>query len=125
MAKTLANTVFDDGLNSLRLVGKTYRIDICSQAPTTFTEATSTYTLGDATATITGPTDGDTSGRKVTIGAVTDAAVDSSGTANHYAVSNQTDSVLLVVGELASAQSVTSGNTFSLTAVDIEIPDPI
>ena len=40
---TLSNAVFDSGLSTLTANGT--RIDICSTEPTTYTEATSTYTL--------------------------------------------------------------------------------
>jgi hypothetical protein len=98
---------------------------ICSAEPTTFAEANSTYKLGSkATPTITGPANGDTSGRKTTVDAITDGSVTGTGTATHWALTDDSASKLLATGALASSQAVTSGNTFSLTAFDIEIPDP-
>ena len=102
------------------------RVDICSSEPTTYTAATSSASLGNTTSiTISAPTDGDTSGRKVTLSAISGASVTGSGTATHFAISDTSNSRLLATGSLSGGgQSVTSGNTFSLTAVDVEIPDP-
>ena len=120
---TLSDRVYDNGLTVLDTEAN--RVDICSAEPTTYTAATSTNTLGNTTSiSISAPTDGDTSGRKVTLSAVSGASVTATGTATHFAITDTGNSRLLATGSLASSQAVTSGNTFSLTAVDIEIPDP-
>jgi hypothetical protein len=120
---TLADRVYDNGLTVLDTEAN--RIDITSQEVTTYTEATSTYTLGNSTSlSIGAPTDGDTSGRKVTAAAISDGSVTSTGTASHFAVVDTSNSRLLATGSLSASQSVTSGNTFTLAAFDIEIPDP-
>lgn len=121
---TLADRVYDNGLTVLDTEAN--RVDICSAEPTTYTAATSTNTLGNTTSiTISAPADGDTSGRKVTLSAISGASVTATGTATHFAITDTTNSRLLATGSLSGGgQSVTSGNTFSLTAVDIEIPDP-
>jgi len=120
---TLADRVYDNGLTVLDTEAN--RIDITSQEATTYTEATSTYTLGNSTSlSIGAPTDGDTSGRKVTAAAISDGSVSSTGTATHFAVVDTSNSRLLATGSLSASQSVTSGNTFTLAAFDIEIPDP-
>lgn len=121
---TVGNRVFDAGLNALDTEAN--RVDICSQEPTSYAEATSTYTLGNTTSiSISAPTDGDTSGRKVTVSAISGASVTGSGSATHFAITDTTNSRLLITGALSSGgQTVTSGNTFALNALDIEIPDP-
>lgn len=120
---TLADRVYDNGLTVLDTEAN--RIDITSQEVTTYAEATSTYTLGNSTSlSIGAPTDGDTSGRKVTVAAVSDGSVSGSGTASHFAIVDTSNSRLLVTGSLSTSQAVTSGNTFTLAAFDIEIPDP-
>jgi hypothetical protein len=121
---TLSDRVYDFGLDVLD--NEANRVDICSSEPTTYTAATSTASLGNTTSiTISAPTDGDTSGRKVTLSAISGASVTGTGTASHFAITDTTNSRLLATGALSGGgQSVTSGNTFSLTAVDIEIPDP-
>ena len=120
----LTDNALDSGLSYLTTNGS--RMDICSQEPANYTEATSTYTLGNKTSVTTGsPTNGDTSGRKVTIAAVTGGSVTGTGTASHWAYTKTTATTeLLAANSLASSQAVTSGNTWSMAAVDIESPDP-
>lgn len=118
---TLANAVFDNGLSTLTTNGT--RIDICSTEPTTYAEATSTYTLGNDTASVGSPADRTGGGREVTVAAVSGASVTGTGTAAFYAITNGTDT-LYVTGDLTTSQSVTSGNTFSLGSFTIGIPDP-
>lgn len=114
--------VLDNGINIID--AECNRIDICSQAPTTYAEATSTYSLGNKlTPTISAPGDRVGGGRKVTISAITDGEVTATDTATHFALVDTGNSRLLAVQELDSSQAVTDGNTFSLTAFDIGIPD--
>jgi hypothetical protein len=120
----LSDNVLDNGLNYLTTNGT--RVDICSQEPANYTEATSTYTLGNKTgASVGSPQNGDVSGRKVRLAAITDGSVTGTGTASHFAISKPTATTeLLAARSLGASQGVTSGNTFTLTAVDVEIPDP-
>lgn len=99
---------------------------ICSTAPTTYTEASSTYALGNKSSPTVGePTNGDTSGRKIVVSAISDGSVTADGTAAYWALcKDSATSELLVAGDLASSQGVSNGNTFTLTAFDIENPDP-
>ena len=94
-------------------------------APDTFTKASDTYKCGvKASPGFTGPANGDVSGRKITCDAISDGTISSTATAKYFALTDDSDSMLLLYEELDSTQSVTSGNTFSLTAFDIEFPDP-
>lgn len=100
------------------------RLDICSQEPTTYAEATSTYTLGNKTSLSVGaPADRTPNGRKVTVASFSDGSVTGTGTASHWAVVDTVNSRLLATGALSASQAVTNGNTFSLAAFDIGIPD--
>ena len=113
--------VFDSGLDYADTNGT--RIDICSQAPTTYTEATSTYTLGNKTSLNTGATqDGATDGRRVIVPAITDGTVTATDTATHWALTDAS-SVLIATGPLSSSQGVTNGNQFTLDAISITIRD--
>lgn len=113
--------VFDQGLDYADVNGT--RIDICSQEPTTYAEATSTYTLGNKTGLNTGATeDGVTDGRRVIVPAITDGSVTSTATATHWALTDGA-AVLIATGALSSSQAVTSGNTFTLDAISITIRD--
>jgi len=120
---TIGDHVFDNGLTVIDTEAN--RIDICSQEPATFTEATVTYTLGNKTTpTIGAPGDRTGGGRKVTVSAFSDGSVTGTDTATHFAIVDTVNSRLLVTGALSSSQAVTSGNTFSLTEFEVGIPDP-
>ena len=101
------------------------RLDICSQIPDTYAEATSTYTLGNKTGiTYTGPADRSPNGRKTTVDAISGGAVTGTNTATHWAITKPTTTTaLLAAGTLSVPQGVTNGNTFSLAAFDIGVPD--
>lgn len=112
--------VFDQGLDYADTNGT--RLDICSQEPTTYAAATSTFTLGNDTVN-TGATEaGAVDGRRVIVPAITAGSVTGTGTATHWALTGGA-SVLIATGALSSSQAVTSGNTFSLDAISITIRD--
>lgn len=120
---TLNDRVFDNGLTVLDTEAN--RIDVCSQEPTTYTAATSTYTLGNSTS-LSGaaPSDRSGGGREVVFAAITDGSITGTGTATHYAISDTSNSRLLVTGSLAASQSVTNGNSFTGASFATGIPDP-
>lgn len=120
---TLGDRVFDSGLSSLDTEAN--RLDICSQEPTTFTAATVTYTLGNKTSLSVGsPADRTGGGREVEVAAITDGEVTGTNTATHWAITDTVNSRLLATGALSASQAVTDGNTFTLAAFKIGIPDP-
>ena len=115
--------VFDGGLDYADTNGT--RIDICSQEPLTYGEATTdgTYSLGNKTGLNTGATEaGDVDGRKVVVPAITDGTVTETGTATHWALTDGA-SILVATGALSASQGVTDGNSFTLDAIDITIRD--
>lgn len=123
MPAFLGDRVFDNGLTVLDTEAN--RLDITSQQATTYAEATTTYTLGNKTSLSVGaPGDRGGGGRKVTVAAITDGSVTGVGTASHYAIVDTVNSRLLAAAPLSAPQGVTSGNTFTLGAFDIGIPDP-
>ena len=120
MAATIADAVFDAALNFLGTNGT--EVHITSADPTNWA-GLAAVDLGNETAcSYTGPAD-HTSGRKITLDAITDGDVTDTDTATHFAITNGSDAVY-VIQELASSQGVTSGNKFTLTAVIIALPDP-
>ena len=123
MGKSVHNDVLDAALQYIE--DNATELVICSAEPTTYTEAHTTYALGDKAApTFTGPAEGDVSGRKTTVDAVAGATVDASGTASHVALTNIAGVKLLYVTTISAPQAVVAGNTFNLAAWDIEILDP-
>ena len=125
MANLLADRVLDLGLNVLDTEAD--KIYLCSADPTTFTEATSTYALGNnnfgAGAVFGVPAAGSPNGRKVTSAAVAAGSITGNGTASKWAVVDSANSRLLANGQLAASQVVTTGNTFTLAAFAIQIPN--
>lgn len=115
--------VLDNGLAVL--TAEMTRIDICSQEPATYTEATSTYSLGSKTGiAVPSPVARIPSGRKVVVPAVLNASpgnVTANGTATHHAGTDPVNSRLLVAGALNAAQPVTAGNTFTTSSYDVSI----
>ena len=123
----LADSCFDFGLNVLTT--RVQRIDIIDSAqgaPTTYTEAVSTNSLGfTRTVTVGAPGDRAGGGREVIISSVNDGAVTGTGIAGMYAITDSDNQKLLAWGNLVTSQTVTSGNTFTLSGFTIGIPDPI
>ena len=120
---TLNDRVFDNGLTVLDTEAN--KIVITSQEATTYTEANSTYALGDSTSlSIGAPADRSGGGREVTVAAITDGSVTGTGTATHYAIVDTVNTRLLATSTLTASQAVTTGNTFTLSSVAIGIPDP-
>lgn len=120
---TLNDRVFDNGLAVLDTEAN--EIHITDSEAADFNDATSTSSLGNsASLSIGAPQDRSGGGREVIVAAITDGSVTGSGTATHYAIVDSANSRLLATGSLTASQSVTSGNTFTLSSVAIGIPDP-
>lgn len=120
MAAYLHTDVYDSGLSVLDTASAT--LHICSQQPASLAEVT-TYTLGNKASISIGAPQAHTTGRKVVVAAITGGSVTGTGTASHYAIVDGTR--LLAANALSASQAVTSGNTFSLGAIDIAIPAPV
>lgn len=125
MAASLEDRVLDFGLDVLDT--ESTHIRICNSEPTTYAQATTTYVLGfksfGAGNVFGSPAAGTPNGRKVTSAAVTDGTITTSGTANWWAITDEASSRLNAHGALSASQVVTSGNTFTLSAFDIRIPN--
>lgn len=120
----LADYVFDAALSKLDT--EATHLYLCSQEPTTFAQANSTYALANkASISIGAPADRTPNGRKVTLAAITDGTVTATGTATHWAIVDTTNSRLLATNALTASQAVTSGNTFTFAALDIGLPDAV
>ena len=117
------DAVFDSGL--LYVVASVDQINICSQQPTTYTEATSTYSLGSAATTLTPPQDGSPSGRAVIVPTINSAEITASGTVAFWVIVDTATSTLVASGPLEIPQPVLAGNAFATDAITITIVDPI
>jgi hypothetical protein len=120
----LDNRVYDNGLTVLDTEANA--IHICSSEPATYSDATTTLTLGNATGvTVGAPADRTGGGREVVVDAAADGNITATGTATHYALVDTVNSRLLAASALTASQAVTNGNTFTLASFTIGIPDPV
>lgn len=119
MTKSLDNTVLDA---PEAVIDNVTAIHICSAAPANHA-GIAAVSLADVTVDSSDftPGDGDTSGRKVTVGAQNGITVDSSGTATHIAGTDGTTMLFLTE---CTSQALTAGNTVNIPAFDIEFGDP-
>ena len=121
MDKSVHNDVLDAALDKIATATE---MTLCSAAPTTLLEATTTFALADVALTGGDYTnaDGDINGRKVTIAAKTNIIADATGTATHVALNDATDLLYVTTSD---SLSVVLGNAFDFPAWDIEIADPV
>ncbi len=122
MAKQVGDAVLDGALNIIRNQGN-LMVALPSE-PASYAAAQSAKLASVAMA----PGDyaianGLTSGRRATVAAKTGVAITASGTGNHIAILDTTNSLLLYVTTCPS-QALTAGGTMSFGAWDIEIRDP-
>jgi hypothetical protein len=118
----LADYILDLALAELDTATAT--LHLCSAEPANFAGIAAVQ-LGTKTAlSIGAPADRSPNGRKVTVAAITDGAVSASGTAAAWAIS-KSGTTLMATGTLAASQGVTIGNTFTLPAFDVGIPDAV
>lgn len=123
MAKSVHDDVLDGALNVIK--NNCTRQTLCTTQPTNYTEANATNALADVTMASGDFTvaNGDTSGRKVTVAAKSAVPVDVSGTVQHAALLDVTNSKLLYVTTTAS-QAISSGGTADIGSWKAEIADP-
>lgn len=117
----LNDLALDEGLDWVDTNGT--RVDILSQEAAVYGDI-ATYGLGNKTGVNPdAPADRGGGGRMVNIPAITDGSVTGDGTATHWALSDGA-SLLVASYSLATGQGVSNGNTFTLTAFEVGIPDP-
>lgn len=120
MGKSINTDVLDAALDEL---ANGNQITVCSQEPTSRTEAISTYAL--ASTSLSGgdftKAAGDTSGRKVTVSEKAGINVDDSGTATHIAI---VDGSRLLLVTTCISQALTEDNEVTIPAFKYEIRDP-
>lgn len=121
--------VLDNGLSYL--TARSQRLDICRLEPTTFLQATSTYSLGNKTPLVVPAPSALVSpaGRRVLVPAIADGIVTATSTgtvddAQFWAITDVTNSALLAAGPLLAADLVTIGDGFTLQAFSIGFPFP-
>jgi len=123
MAKSVHDNVLDGGLNVVKM-GARQQI-ACSAEPTTYAQATGTYSL--AVGTMATGTDyaiaDDSSGRKCTISAKNGVTAINSGTATHVALVDTGAGLLLYV-TTCTPQYIAPGNTVNFGSWKFNLQDP-
>ncbi len=104
------------------LIAEAERIVVMSSYPANYAAVAAATLADNAIGTIT-KANGDTSGRKANIPAHSNVPIDSSGTATHVGVVDDTGTRVLLVTECTS-QALTSGGTVTIPTWDEEIGDP-
>jgi hypothetical protein len=93
--------IFDNGLS--HLTANADNLHLCSQAPTNYTEATSTYTLANKTGITVGSPEAGTTGRKVVVSAITSGGNNTgNGGATNWAIVDVPNTLLLATGTVPS-----------------------
>jgi hypothetical protein len=120
MAKWQNDLMLDAALDYIS--SNVNEMHVCTNQPTTRTEATTTYNLatvafgsGDCA-----KADGDTDGRKMTFAAKNGVSVTASGDADHIALTSAGDLLLVTT---CTTQTLTNGNTVNIPAWKDEIAD--
>lgn len=125
MGKKVDDSVLDMALNEIK--NKCNLMTACAGEPVNFVAANvgGANFLADVAMAGTDFTisDGDVSGRKVAVASKSGIPVDNTGTADHVALLDTVNSILLYV-TTATSLGLTSGSTLTLGAWDVEIADP-
>lgn len=125
MPKVISDTVFDTMLDYIRQNAK--RVGVVSTTiPSTISSASSLLlavtTCSSGSFTIS---DGDVSGRKLSVSAFSSIAVASTGTAGHVILFTTGATAAIVAGTSCTTQVLGStSNTVSLSTWKIEVADP-
>lgn len=120
MAKALPNLTLDALLDK---AATATRLTVCSGEPANYAGiaavalAQGSLTSGDFT-----KADAAGGGRQVTIAAQADLDVDSTGSATHVAFDD--GSALLAVTTISSPQTLTAGNTVTVSSIVLTVSDP-
>lgn len=118
MAKWQNDAMLDAGL--AYVTSNATELYVCSGQPTDRANAIALNLAGPATPSFTGPANGDTSGRKITVDQEPDISIGTGGTATHIALCSGT--TLLFVTTCTS-QALSGGGTVTVPVWDIELAD--
>ncbi len=125
MGKKVDDSVLDAALNEIK--NKCNLMTACAGEPANFAAANVAGANFLADVAMAGTdfiiSNGDVNGRKVAVAAKSGIIVDNTGTADHVALLDTVNNVLLYV-TTATALGLTSGSSLTLGAWDVEIADP-
>ncbi len=118
MGKVSHNDVLDAALNEIKTATD---LHLNTAEPANRAAAIADSLATKSTPTFTGPVDGDTSGRKVTVDAANSLTAGATGTATHVTL---IDATVVLYVTTCTSQAITSGNTVNIGAWDVELLDP-
>lgn len=119
MGKLIPDAIIDGQLDAVLSTATT--IHVLSAEPANYAAIAGLELASGAISGSINKANGDTSGRKQTVPAQTGLSISASGTANHVAISNGTDTLLLVT--TTGSQALTSGGTVDTSGFDHEVRD--
>jgi len=132
MGKFIANAVFDAAF--AEVTGNCNKICITDAEPAAYASCVlSASSSGNLLADVssitasdfTGPADGSTDGRKLTVDAQSSISVDATGSATHIVLVDTTSSGRMLVGTTLSAtKSLTVGNKVDMPSWEVRLRDP-
>lgn len=120
MAKALPNSTLDALLDE---VATATRLTVCSGEPANYA-GIAAVALADGALTSGAFTKADApgGGRQVTIASQADLEVDATGSATHVAFDD--GAALLAVTTISAAQTLTAGNTVTVSSIVLSVSDP-
>jgi len=117
---SIYNAARDAALN--QCIADATRLYLCSAEPTTFAQASSTLALANKTGiTLGAPEDATPNGRWSEIPEVTDGVVTAAGQATHWALTNNTDTVI-ATGPLTAPVDLVLGPPAAWPAQYLRVP---
>jgi len=121
----IGDRVFDFGLEVLTT--ECNLLTLCTQEPTNYTEARTTYKIGEnLIPSIDPPSDRSGGGREVIINAIAlGGEVTADGTATHFTMLDTANNRLLIVGQLTAPIVLTTSDSFTLDSFTVGIPDSV
>lgn len=123
MVAYINDLVFDNGLQLISTTAD--RVFLNVTEPTNYLDATTGINaLGNAAATVNAPADGATDGRRVIVDAISGGTVNGDGDANFFSLVDDTAQEIMCYQAISNPQTVSDGNTFSLSQFEVRIPDP-
>jgi len=118
MAKSQLDAMLDAALSYIS--SNVTEVYINTSQPASRAAALADSLIAAATPGFTGPADGDTNGRKITINQIASQSITSTGDATHISLCSGTT---LIYVTTCTTQTLTSGGTVTIPAWDIEIAD--
>ena len=95
---------------------------MCTTEPTTYTQAITTFAIGNSAITLPATSAASPTGRQITVPAITNGSATAAGTAVAYAIVDTANTSLLVANTLSNSLVLANGNTFTTNSFNIVIP---